>query len=68
MLELLFNKVAGPQACNFIKKRLEHMCFQLKLAKLFMNSFSYTTSPVAAFVVVATKQRNFQCYNDNFWL
>ena len=24
MLEFLFNKVTGLQACNFIKKRLQH--------------------------------------------
>ena len=27
MLESLFNKVVGPQACNFIKERLQHRCF-----------------------------------------
>ena len=33
MLESLFNKVAG-QACNFIKKRLQHRCFPVKIVKL----------------------------------
>ena len=28
-----FNRVASIQACNFIKKRLEHRCFSMKLAK-----------------------------------
>ena len=32
-LESLFNKVAGLQACNFIKKRLEHRCFPVNFAK-----------------------------------
>ena len=33
MLEPLFNKVAGLQACNFIKKRLQHRCFALNIVK-----------------------------------
>ena len=34
-----FNKVAGPQACNFIKMRLEHRCFPVKFAKLLRTPF-----------------------------
>ena len=26
-----FNKVAGPQASNFIKKRLHHRCFPVNI-------------------------------------
>ena len=33
VLESLFYKVETPQACNFIKKRLIHRCFLVKLAK-----------------------------------
>ena len=33
MLESLFNKVAGLQACNFIKKQLKHRLFCVKIAK-----------------------------------
>ena len=33
VLELLFNIVAGPEACNCIKKRLQHKCFLLNIAK-----------------------------------
>ena len=33
VLESLFNKVAGLQPCNFIKKRLQHMCFPVNIAK-----------------------------------
>ena len=33
MLESLFNKVAGFQGCNFIKKRLQHGCFLVYIAK-----------------------------------
>ena len=33
MLEAPFNKVASLKICNFIKKRLQHRCFPLKIAK-----------------------------------
>ena len=33
LLESLFNKVAGLLACNFIKKRLQHRCFPVNVAK-----------------------------------
>ena len=29
----LFNKAAGLQVCNFIKKRLQHRCFPVIIAK-----------------------------------
>ena len=29
----LFNKVAGLQACNFVKKRLKRRCFAVNIAK-----------------------------------
>ena len=38
MLEPLLNKVAGPQACNFVKKRLQHSCFPVKFAKFFKKT------------------------------
>ena len=38
MLEFLFNKVAGLQVCNFIKKRLKHRCFPVKFAKYFKKT------------------------------
>ena len=33
VLEFLFNKVAGLQACNFIKKKLQHRCFPVRFVK-----------------------------------
>ena len=33
VLESLFNNVAGLQACNFIKKILQHWSFPMKFAK-----------------------------------
>ena len=31
--ESLFNKVVGLQACNFIKRRLQHKCFSVNIGK-----------------------------------
>ena len=39
MLEFVFNKVAGLQACSFVKKRLQHSCYLVKYAKNFKNTF-----------------------------
>ena len=33
----LFNKVAGPQACNFIKKRFQHRLLQTHILKNICN-------------------------------
>ena len=33
VLESLFNKVADLRACNCIKKRLQHRCFNVKCTK-----------------------------------
>ena len=44
MLEFLFDKVADPQACNFIKKRLQHSCFSVEFAKSLRASFLQNTS------------------------
>ena len=32
-------KIGVPQACNFIKKRLQHRCFPVKLAKFLRTPF-----------------------------
>ena len=39
MLESLFHKVAGLQACNYIKKRLQQKCFLANIAKNFKNTY-----------------------------
>ena len=36
MLESLFKKVAGLKACNFIKKRPQHRCFPVNIAKFLI--------------------------------
>ena len=35
LLETLFNKVEGPQPCNFIQNRLQHRRFPVKFAVIF---------------------------------
>ena len=45
MLESLFNKVAGLNVCNSIKKRLQHSCFSVKFAN-FLRAASVVTSEV----------------------
>ena len=39
VLESLFSKIASLEACNFIKKRLQHRCFPMNIAKFFRNFF-----------------------------
>ena len=43
VLESVFNKVAGLQACDFTKKRLQHKCFPVKFAK-FLKHLLWRTS------------------------
>ena len=38
MLASLFNKIAGLQAYNFIKKRLQHRCFPVKFVKSILDT------------------------------
>ena len=50
MLESLSNQdLLKKGLLNFIKKRLQHRCFPVNIAKLFKNSFLYRLPPVAAF-------------------
>ena len=37
-MESLFNKVAGFKDCKFIKKRLQHGCFPVNIAKFFRTT------------------------------
>ena len=38
MSESLLDKVVGIQACNFIKKRLQHRCFSVNIVKFLRTS------------------------------
>ena len=51
MLESLFNKVAGLEACKSIKRRLQYRCFPVNNAKFLRTDFFYRTPLVVASVV-----------------
>ena len=36
---VFFNKLANPQNCNFIKKKHQHRCFPVNIAKLLRTAF-----------------------------
>ena len=44
VLESLFKKASGPQACKFIKKRLQNRYFPVKLARFSGALFLQNTS------------------------
>ena len=44
VLESLFKKASGPQAYKFIKKRLQHRYFPVKLARFSRALFLQNTS------------------------
>ena len=46
VLESLFNKAAGLQACNFTKKRLQHRSFSVSIAK-------FLRTPILKYIYVA---------------
>ena len=48
VLESLFKKALGPQACRFIKKRLQNRYFPVKLAR-FSSTFFYRKLTVGGF-------------------
>ena len=52
MLELLFNKVAGLETCNFIKKRLQRRCFLVNIAKIFKSTYIEEHLWMAASVLI----------------
>ena len=58
---LLFNKVAGLKACNFIKKETLSQVFSCEFCKISTNIFFYRRPPVAVFVyniTNATEQKH----------
>ena len=42
-MESLFDKVADNEACNFIKKRFQQMCFLVNIAKFFKTAILKNT-------------------------
>ena len=54
-----FNKIKGLQACNFIKKRVQHSClFFSKYCEIFKNSFFYRASRLLLLNIVKTENGN----------
>ena len=57
----LFNKVANIQACNFIKKRLQHRHFPVKFEKFLRTPVSKniceTTASFSLLTILLTKYR-----------
>ena len=41
MLESLLNKVSGLRACNFTKKRLQHLCFPVNIV-IFLRTLVFS--------------------------
>ena len=67
MLESLFNKIAGLQACNFIKKRLQHSCFPVNIVTLFKNTnFQERLQTAAANVFLFLKKLFFFSFYEGF--
>ena len=44
----LFDKVADPEACDFLKNRLQYSCFPVNFATFLKTCLFYGTTPVAA--------------------
>ena len=44
LLEYLFNKIAGPEACNFIKKGLQYSFFSCEFCNIFKDRLFYKTA------------------------
>ena len=57
VLESLFNKAAGLQVCNFIKKRLQHRCFPVIIAN-FLRIPILRTSANGCFCLVCLFRRS----------
>ena len=55
MPELLFNKVTGLKVCNFIKKRLQHRCFLVNIAKFLRTPIFKNICEKAASVLLIIK-------------
>ena len=75
MSESFFNKVAGPQNSNFIKKRLHHRFFPLKFAKFLGNlvletpasaSDSFRFSACNFIKKETPLKRDSRCFSVNF--
>ena len=56
-MESLFDKVAELNACNFIKKKLQHWCFPVNIAKYAecsgcLDAFGFATDALQSLLIV----------------
>ena len=72
-VRFFFNKVAGPQNCNFIKKRLQHRFFPVKFAKFlrtpcFIEHIQWLLLRVSGFqaATLLKKRLRQSCFSVNF--
>ena len=60
MLQFLFNKFAGLSAFNFIKKRLQHRSFPVKIAKFLRTSFFTEDLPWLLLLIKSESNNTYQ--------
>ena len=61
---LFFNKVAGSQVCNFMKRRFKHSCFPVNIAKCLRTAFlieHLRISPYSVRMWENADHDNFEC-------
>ena len=68
MLDSLFKKVVGLEACKYIKRKLQHRCFPVNIAKFLRTAFSiehlwWLLLELRHFLVCDTY--NFKIYEDS---
>ena len=70
MFESLFNKVADYQACNFIKKSLQHRCFPVNIVKFLRTpilKFIIVSRNLVGFLKLLTNIQNSKCPSIEPW-
>ena len=55
VLQLPFNIVAGLEVCNCVKKRLQHRCFLVNIAKFLRKTYLQEHLETAASVLLMIK-------------
>ena len=64
MLGSLFNKLAGLQACCFIKKRLQHRRFPVNFVKFYSKVPSLTIADVKVDISLCFRTVPYEINND----
>ena len=67
---LLYNKVAGIQACNFIKKSFQPRFFPVNIVKIFRTAFfiEHLWWLLLNLLTVVKQSSNFECETTTAWL